>query len=283
MGNSVHCLFGFRAARPGRAEATEFPGPAVDDAEIDVGDAKDPVAAVGLAGERLADEDARAAPLDGAVGAHPAHRVPGVVPSLGQGFGAGPRRRGARAPRSVVGQAPHGGSCGCTTEHESAHRPDTRRVLYRRHPWAGRLVRVGNVVEKAGIARARCALDGAVPGLWQEVPLWMFDRVVCAGTRVEERGQVDLAHYRLWHRSCRMRWVRLPRRAQAGSAMTRIGERPMRDRHGAHRKRGNGSDQLDLFARAESSLPADTPESDRAGGSADAGPRARSPRSGGGR
>ena len=41
--------------------------------------------------------------------------------------------------------------------------------------------------------------------------------------------------------------------------MTRIGERPMRDRHGAHRKRGNGSDQLDLFARAESSVPEDTP------------------------
>ena len=33
----------------------------------------------------------------------------------------------------------------------------------------------------------------------------------------------------------------------------------MRDRHGAHRKRGNVSDQLDLFARAESSVPEDTP------------------------
>ena len=41
--------------------------------------------------------------------------------------------------------------------------------------------------------------------------------------------------------------------------MTRIGERPMRDRHGAHRKRRNGSEQLDLFARAESSSPEDTP------------------------
>ena len=33
----------------------------------------------------------------------------------------------------------------------------------------------------------------------------------------------------------------------------------MRDRHGAHRKRRNGSEQLDLFARAESSSPEDTP------------------------
>ena len=41
--------------------------------------------------------------------------------------------------------------------------------------------------------------------------------------------------------------------------MTGIGERPMRDRHGAHRKHRNGSDQLDLFARAEGSSPEDTP------------------------
>ena len=35
--------------------------------------------------------------------------------------------------------------------------------------------------------------------------------------------------------------------------MTTIGERPMRDRHGADCMRGNGSDQLDLLARADSS------------------------------
>lgn len=33
----------------------------------------------------------------------------------------------------------------------------------------------------------------------------------------------------------------------------------MQDRHGAHRNRGNGSEQLDLFTRAESSGPEDTP------------------------
>ena len=66
-------------------------------------------------------------------------------------------------------------------------------MLYRWHPWSGRLVRVRGVVEKADIARARCAVDGAVPGLWQEVPLWIFDFVACAGMRVEARGQVDLA------------------------------------------------------------------------------------------
>lgn len=33
----------------------------------------------------------------------------------------------------------------------------------------------------------------------------------------------------------------------------------MPDRHRVHRKRGNGSEQLDLFARVESSDPEDTP------------------------
>ena len=72
MGNSVPGVFGFRAARPGRAEAMKFFRPAIDDPEVDVGEA-DPVAAVGLgdadgfALQRFADEDQVAA-LDGAVG-----------------------------------------------------------------------------------------------------------------------------------------------------------------------------------------------------------------------
>ena len=81
MGDSVRCLFGFRAARPGRPEAMKFFRPAVDDPEVDIGEANDPVAAVGLgdadglAGQRLADEDQVTAPFDGPVGAHPAHRA----------------------------------------------------------------------------------------------------------------------------------------------------------------------------------------------------------------
>ena len=39
-----------------------------------------------------ADEDQVAAPLDGPVGAHPAHGVPGIVPGLVQAFGVRPRR-----------------------------------------------------------------------------------------------------------------------------------------------------------------------------------------------
>ncbi len=119
MGNSVHRLFCFRAARPGCAEATEFPSPAVDDAEIDVGDAKDPVAAVGLgdadgfAGKRFADEDALARHL-----MEPSVRTRRTACQASYRSRPGVRgrssARGARAPRAVVGQAPHGGSCGCS-------------------------------------------------------------------------------------------------------------------------------------------------------------------------
>ena len=54
--------------------------PAINDAEVDVGEADDPVAAVGLGDadglsrQRLADEDRVAAPFDGPVSAHPALR-----------------------------------------------------------------------------------------------------------------------------------------------------------------------------------------------------------------
>ena len=68
MGDSVPGSFGFRAARPGRAEAVKLLRPSVDDAEVDVGEAHDPVPAVGLgdadrlAGQRLADEHQLSAP-----------------------------------------------------------------------------------------------------------------------------------------------------------------------------------------------------------------------------
>ena len=41
--------------------------------------------------------------------------------------------------------------------------------------------------------------------------------------------------------------------------MARTGGRPMQDRHRAHRECRRGSEQLDLFAGAESDIPEDTP------------------------
>ena len=70
MGNGVRGSLRFRAARPGRPEAMKSFRPAIDDPEVDVSEANDPVAAVGLgnadrlARQRRADEHQVAAPLD---------------------------------------------------------------------------------------------------------------------------------------------------------------------------------------------------------------------------
>ena len=182
----------------------------------------------------------------------------------------------------------------CTTERATAHGTDARRVLYRWHPWSGRLVRVRNVVEKAGIARARCALDGAVPDLWQEVPLWMFDRVACAGMRVEERGQVDLATLSALASlvsdalgkapASRAGWVSDDQDRGETHARPTQGSSQARQRIGAARSvRPGGEQRSGGHANMARASGPDTLEDDRADGPADAGPRARSPRSEGGR
>ena len=195
--------------------------------------------------------------------------------------------------------APNEASGCCTSERETAHRTGTRTILYPWHPWSGRRVRVRDVVERAGIACARCAVDEAVPGLWQEVPLWMFDRVACAGMRVEERAQVDLSRWicarcPLSHRSCRGRWVKAPAtRAGWVSHDQDRGETHARSTRGASQAQGRigaarsvrpgGEQQSGGHAGVARAAGPDTPEGDRADGPADAGPRTRSPRSGSGR
>ena len=63
MGNSFRGLFSHWAAPRGGPKAVEFFRPAIHDAQVDVGEADDPVAAGGLgdtdgfALQRLADED----------------------------------------------------------------------------------------------------------------------------------------------------------------------------------------------------------------------------------
>src|SRR5258705_13375408 len=81
MVDSVHRLFvvGFAPARPGRRKVAQFLGRAIDVAELDIGEADDPVAGEcfgdtdGFADQGLTDEDEFATPFDGAVGAHTAH------------------------------------------------------------------------------------------------------------------------------------------------------------------------------------------------------------------
>src|SRR5271154_2469589 len=110
MGDSFHAAFRFAAARPGRRKAEQFFCPSVDDAQIDIAEPKEPVAidrfcnADGLAGERLADEDEIAAPLDLAGGTDPAHGVLGVIPRLLEALGKRARGRSIAAGRGLLAE-----------------------------------------------------------------------------------------------------------------------------------------------------------------------------------
>src|ERR1700722_2160086 len=103
MGNSFRGLFfrRFAAPRPGRRKAAELLGCAVDQAEIDVGKADDPIACLSLGNpnrlvdENLADKDEVAAPFDFTVAAYPPHGVIGVIPGLFDAIRIG-------APRGLV-------------------------------------------------------------------------------------------------------------------------------------------------------------------------------------
>lgn len=80
----------------------------------------------------------------------------------------------------------------CKTRLSNTHNTAERRVLYDYHPWAGRSVGIDRVVEKSGIAVARCKLSSDAPGLPLELPLWMFDRLACSAVRCLQHPQVDL-------------------------------------------------------------------------------------------
>ena len=78
-------------------------------------------------------------------------------------------------------------SC-CTTTHQKTHGTevgDEVEVVYSWHPWAGRTVRVHELMERGAIASARCSLPGATPVRIRELPLWMLDAAGCRTMRVE--------------------------------------------------------------------------------------------------
>lgn len=56
-------------------------------------------------------------------------------------------------------------------------------VLYGWHPWAGRLVRLHEVIERATGASARCSLMDTAVVRVQEIPVWMLDAAVCGTAR----------------------------------------------------------------------------------------------------
>ena len=83
--------------RSGGSEPTKLLAPPLDDPEVNVGKADQPVAGFGfgntnrLADQRLAEKDHVAAPADLAIAAHLAHGVIGIVPRRLNVIGIGPR------------------------------------------------------------------------------------------------------------------------------------------------------------------------------------------------
>ena len=161
MGNSVRRLFGFRPARPGRAEAMKFFRPAIDDPE--------PMSAKRTLQSPLSVSAAWptgspfsvslmkpvAARLMEPVGAHPAHGVPG---GLVQAFGVRPqrgpveRRRRLLAKRlvgTVVVEAWRKRSSG------PAAGPHSRPAVWPSRP--SRSDACARAVRSAGAGPARCA------------------------------------------------------------------------------------------------------------------------------
>jgi hypothetical protein len=84
----------------------------------------------------------------------------------------------------------------CTTRRQNAHRTEERKVLYTWHPWAGCIVHIHEVIEKAAGDVARCSHDDGASGRLLELPIWMFDRSACAPMRVEAFPRVDIAALR---------------------------------------------------------------------------------------
>jgi hypothetical protein len=84
----------------------------------------------------------------------------------------------------------------CRTRRRNAHGTGIlgeREVLYRWHPWAGRVVGIHEVIERATGNVARCRVTPGAGGRLLEVPVWMFDRASCHAMRLAPGPRVDLA------------------------------------------------------------------------------------------
>ena len=105
---------------------------------------------------------------------------------------------GGSKPRpGCAGQGSNAGVVDYTTRQQNAHGIEEREVLYPWHPWAGRLARVNEVVErKSGDVFRRVCYERSME-IVQELPSWMLDRATRATVRVLVGPFVDLAALRV--------------------------------------------------------------------------------------
>ena len=122
-----------------------------------------------------------------------------------------PHRRDKPRP-ACVHPTPSGGALRCTTQRHNAHGTGTgtgfseeREVVYPWHPWAGRFVRVHNVIRRPTGAIARCTVvDGETAVRALEIPVWMLDAVWCRDMRhrTEPVASVDALKAWVFRNSC---------------------------------------------------------------------------------
>ena len=89
-------------------------------------------------------------------------------------------RPGCGSPR------PSASAADCITRRQNTHGTtvfDDGQVVYAWHPWAGRIVRVREVITRASGAVLRCSPVGEGVTRLQEIPAWMLDRAVCGRMR----------------------------------------------------------------------------------------------------
>ena len=101
---------------------------------------------------------------------------------------------GRGKPRSVfASRAPDADAADYTRRRDNAHKIEQLEVLYPWHPWFGRVVHVGEVVEQRAGGVLRCSPDGDASRRWLELPQWMFDRAACLAIRLAASPRVDTA------------------------------------------------------------------------------------------
>ncbi len=81
----------------------------------------------------------------------------------------------------------------CTKRRDNAHRIEVLEVLYRWHPWFGRVVHIHEVIEQRAGGVLHCSPDGDASRRWLELPKWMFDRATCLAIRMAASPRVDTA------------------------------------------------------------------------------------------
>jgi hypothetical protein len=97
------------------------------------------------------------------------------------------------ASQALGCQSHYAGAPRYTKRRDNAHKTKELEVLYRWHPWFGRVVHVHEVIEQRAGGVLRCSPDGDASRRWLELPQWMFDRAACLAIRMTASPRVDTA------------------------------------------------------------------------------------------